>query len=305
MPEMQEPVKVKVQKFCSNNSLAIITKGKQDEITFCTYNVNRPGLQLAGFYAHFVHQRVQILGDMEVAYIRSLPLEQRIASIDKLFEYDFPCIIIANNTPPCKELLDSAKKHKKLLLSSKLSTVVLINTIGLYLNELLAPSLTVHGVLVDLYGVGVMILGDSGVGKSEAALEIVQRNHRLVADDAVCIKCVNNILIGQSPPIIKHFMEVRGIGIIDIRNIYGAGSVRNSKAIDFVVQLEDWDPNKQYDRIGNKSFTFELLGKTLPKFIIPVKPGRNIAVILEVAARNYRLKTMGYDAIKELEDRMK
>ena len=302
--EFHDPIKVEIKQFCNTHNLSVVFDVDFDEIEFCTYNINRPGLQLAGFFVHFVHKRIQVLGEMEVAYIRSLPTKDRIKSLDKLFSYDFPCIILANGTEPCVELLDAAKKNNRLLLLSKLNTTILINELSLYLNELLATSVVVHGVLVDLYGIGVMIMGDSGVGKSEAALELLQRNHMLVTDDAVEIKCINNVLIGQSPPITKHFMEIRGIGIVDIRNIYGTGAVSNSKSIDMVVYLEDWNPNKEYDRLGTMVQEFKILGKSLPKYIIPVKPGRNIAIILEVAARNHRLRSMGYDAVKELEKRM-
>ncbi|MCL1944338.1 MAG: HPr(Ser) kinase/phosphatase [Firmicutes bacterium] len=303
--EFHDPVKVKVSEFCSHHNLEIVYPVDFEEMEFVTFNINRPGLLLTGFRTHFVHQRIQVLGEMEVAYIMSLSKEQRVSCLDRLFEYDIPCIILSNGKEPFVELLTAAKKHNKLLLLTKLKTTVLINQLSFYLNELLAKSQVVHAVLVDLYGIGVMIMGDSGVGKSEAALELVQRNHMLVADDAVQIKCINDVLVGQSPPITKHFMEIRGIGIVDIRNIYGAGAVSNSKVIDIVIHLEDWDPHKQYDRVGTMTQTYTILGKTIPKYIVPVKPGRNIAIILEVAARNHRLRTMGYDAIKELEERMK
>jgi len=303
-PEFHDPIRVEIKEFCEKHNLKAVFDVDFDTIEFCTYNINRPGLQLAGYFVHFVHQRIQVLGEMEVAYIRSLTEADRVIALDRLCSYDFPCIILANGTEPCIELLDAVQKHKRLLLLSELNTTILINELSLYLNELLAKSVVIHGVLVDLYGIGVMIMGDSGVGKSEAALELLQRNHMLVTDDAVQIKCINNALIGQSPPITKHFMEIRGIGIVDVRNIYGTGAVSNSKAIDMVVYLEEWSPDKEYDRLGTKTQEFRVLGKSLPKYVIPVKPGRNIAIILEVAARNHRLRSMGYDAVKELEKRM-
>ncbi|MDR1138788.1 MAG: HPr(Ser) kinase/phosphatase [Clostridiales bacterium] len=303
--EFNDPVTVKVSKFCTRNNLDVLCGKGIDKLKFTTYNINRPGLQLAGFYTHFVHQRIQVLGEMESAYINNLSHDDRVRTLDKLFGYGFPCMIVSSGIKPCQEIIDAANKHKHILFSSPLNTTVLINDLSFYLNELLAKSQTVHAVLVDMYGIGVMITGDSGVGKSEAALELIQRNHRLVADDAVQIKCINGVLVGQSPPIIKHFMEIRGIGIVDIRNIYGAGAISNSKAIDIVIHLEDWQADKQYDRIGTMTQEYAILGKVLPKYVIPVKPGRNIAIILEVAARNHRLRAMGYDTIKELEERMK
>jgi len=295
---------IELDEFCKRLGLEIINKGDREHITVSTFHVNRPGLQLAGFYEHFVYQRVQVVGEMENTYLMSMDSKKRQKTLDKLFGYDFPCLICTHDIPPCDELVNSAKKHNRVLLKSNENTTYLSNKLSIYLNEVLAQTITLHGVLVDVYGVGMLIMGDSGVGKSEVALELVQRNHRLVADDAVVIKNINDLLIGSSPPIIRHFMEVRGIGIVDIRSIYGAGAVRDSKKIEVIIQLEEWSSIKDYDRLGNKAEDFVIFSKAIPKFTIPVKTGRNLAVILEVAARNFRLKTMGYDPLKELSERM-
>lgn len=302
--------KINLNEFCSRLGLEIINNCdiqnscKINDLIFSTYNVNRPGLQLTGFYEHFVHSRVQVIGEMETTYLMSMDSQKRTSVLDKLFSFDIPCMVCTHNINPCQEIINSAKKYNRVLLSSKENTTNFSNKLSIYLNEILAETITLHGVLVDVYGVGMFLRGDSGVGKSEIALELVQRNHRLVADDAVTIKNINDILIGTSPPITRHFMEVRGIGIVDIRSIYGAGAVRDTKKIEMIVELEDWSPNKEYDRLGNKAKDFKILGKSIPEFTIPVKTGRNLAVILEVAARNFRLKEMGYDPLKTLNERM-
>ncbi len=188
---------------------------------------------------------------------------------------------------------------------SELRTTGFINELSIYLNEILAPTIVMHGVLVDIIGVGVLITGKSSVGKSETALELIKRGHRLVADDAVCIKRISDRLIGESPETTRHFMEIRGIGLIDVRAMYGASAIRTRKVIDIVVQLEDWDPDKEYDRLGDERETVEILQMPLKKYTVPVKPGRNLAAILEVAARSFRLETMGINALDELRNRMK
>ncbi|MCL2599208.1 MAG: HPr(Ser) kinase/phosphatase [Firmicutes bacterium] len=304
--EMQDVI---LQDFCEKLGLEIVNSGAKagdtkEVLRVSTYHINRPGLQLAGFFEHFVFRRVQVCGEMENTYLLSMDKKHRQAALDKVFEYKFPCMIVTSSLPPCEEMVQSAKKYGRVLLKSRDNTTHLVNKLTQYLNEILAQSITIHGVLVDVYGVGMLITGDSGVGKSEVALELVQRNHRLVADDAVVIKNINDLLIGSSPPTIRHFMEVRGIGIVDIRSIYGAGAIRNSKKIEMIVELEEWAKDKEYDRLGNKGQDHTILEKTIPKFKIPVKTGRNLAVILEVAARNFRLKGMGYDPLKELNDRM-
>lgn len=295
--------RVKLIDFAKKLDLEIIYQGKE-YITLSTININRPGIQLTGFYTHFGADRVQIMGEMEFAYLKSLTEEQRYESLDKYFSYPLPCLIISTNLEPLKEMVELVQKHQIPLLRSKQRTTFIFNDISTYLNDLLAPTITMHGVLIDMYGVGVLITGQSGIGKSENALELVQRGHRLVADDAVVIRRVNDRLIGSSPENIRYFMEVRGIGIIDVRNMYGVGAVKRTKVIDMVVHLEKWDDKKDYDRLGSSTEEIDILDHKLPRIVVPVKPGRNVAVILEVAARDHRLKSMGFSALDELNKRM-
>ena len=208
--------------------------------------------------------------------------------------------IITTVLEPIRELVDAAVKYNRVVLRSKLRTTAFVNELSIYLNELLAPTITIHGVLVDLYGVGVLLIGHSSVGKSESALELIQRGHRLVADDAVCLKRVNDRLVGSAPVKIRHLMEIRGLGIIDVEKMYGSGSVRQTKMVDFVACLEDWNEEKQYDRLGDETHTYNILDIDMPEYIIPVRPGRNVASILEAAARNFRAKLLGYNVMDEL-----
>lgn len=297
-------VTVNIDEFCARLSLEILYKGLRENMHISTFNINRPGLQLAGYFEHFGAERVQVMGEQEMAYLKTLSPESRMATCETLFKYDFPCMVVSTVLEPCEEIMECAKKYDRVVLRSSLRTTMIMNELSIFLNELLAPTVTIHGVLMDLYGVGVLIVGNSSIGKSETALELIQRNHRLVADDAVCIKRVNDRLVGSSPSIIRCFMEVRGIGIIDIKAMYGSGAVKQTKVIDLVVKLETWDEDKEYDRLGNVKEVYSILDVELPMHIIPVKPGRNLAVILEVAARNYRLKAMGYDTLAELDKRI-
>lgn len=304
--EMSENAKeVKLDDFCTHLGLEVLHSGDKDTIYISTFNINRPGLQLAGYYEHFGAERVQVMGEQEMGYLKTLTEEKRMEACEKFCSYNVPCIIVSTVLEPCEELMFCAKKYNRVVLRSKLRTTMIMNELSIFVNQLLAPTQTIHGVLVDLYGVGVLIIGNSSVGKSETALELIQRGHRLVADDAVCIKRVSDRLVGASPAVIRYFMEVRGIGIIDIRSMYGTGAVKLTKAIDLVIKLEAWDEDKEYDRLGNVKEVHNILDVELPMHIIPVKPGRNLAVILEVAARNYRLKSMGFDTLAELDSRMK
>lgn len=296
---------VKVEDFARKLNLEILHRGEKGYMHISTFNINRPGLQLAGYYQHFGSERVQVLGEQEMAFLKQLPPDKRMEAVERLFKHDFPCMVISTGGQPCEEIMLCAKKYDRSVLRSELRSTMIMNELSIFLNELLAPTETIHGVLLDLYGVGVLLVGKSSVGKSETALELVQRNHRLVADDAVCIKRVSDRLIGTSPSIIRYFMEVRGIGIVDVRQLYGAGAVKLTKVIDMVVKLETWDEEKEYDRLGNVKEYYTILGMNMPMYTVPVKSGRNLAVILEVAARNHRLKDMGYDTLKELDDRMK
>lgn len=290
---------VNAAEFAETLGLEIISKG-EDYLEFSTININRPGMQLHGFYEHFPTDRVQIMGEMEFAYLSGLAEKKRLQALDKFFSYKTPCTIISTGLEAMPELLVSAEKYSRPLFRSKLKTTPLSNNVLHYLGELLAPTTTQHGVFMDVFGIGLMIVGSSGVGKSETALELVQRGHRLVADDAVIIRQIGDRLIGTSPEIIRYFMEVRGIGIVDVRNMYGVGAVKTAQSIDLVVQLEQWDNNKEYDRLGIEQDSTEILGIKVPLICLPIKPGRNTAVLLEVAARNQRLKSIGYFAAEEL-----
>lgn len=263
--------------------------------------VSRPGLQLSGFYEYFNPERIQIVGKAEFAFLATLDEGIRKERLEMLFAQHVPSIIISRELPYFPEMLDLAQTYEVPLLRSKDSTSSFMAALIAFLNVNLAPRIQRHGVLIEIYGEGVLILGESGVGKSETAIELVKRGHRLVADDAVEIKRVSNIsLVGSSPENIRHFMELRGIGIINARRLFGMGAVKLTEKIDMVVELEPWDSEKVYDRMGVDNEYTSILGVKVPYSVIPVKPGRNLAVILEVAAMNNRQKKMGYNAAEEL-----
>ncbi|MDR0426489.1 MAG: HPr(Ser) kinase/phosphatase [Clostridiales bacterium] len=295
---------VKLREFCEKMDLEALVSSRKRKLHFSTYQVNRPGLQLAGFFEHFGPERVQVLGEQEISYLKHMGPERRVLICENISKFDFPCLVVTTGLEPPQELLDAAKKFERVILRSRQKTTFLVNRLSYYLNEILAPAITMHGVLVEMFGVGVLIVGKSSIGKSETALELIQRGHRLVADDAVTIKKIGQRLVGSAPSVIRYFMEVRGIGIIDVRSMYGSGAVIDAKGIDLVVKLETWDDSVTYDRMGDKKSFFTVMAVRLPLNNIPVKPGRNLAVILEVAARNYRLNSMGYNAVDELYNRM-
>lgn len=275
------------------------------EILIDENDVTRPGLQLMGFYEYFNPERMQIIGKMEFAYLSTIDEETRTQRLDALMSRHIPALIIARELPYFSEMLDLAKKYEVPLLRSKESTSNFISGLIAFLNLNLAPRITRHGVLIEIYGEGVFIIGESGVGKSETAIELVKRGHRLVADDAVEIRKVSNIsLVGSSPDNIRHFLELRGIGIINARRLFGIGAVKNTEKIELIVEMEQWNPEKIYDRMGVDTQFATILGVKIPMLTIPVKPGRNLAVILEVAAMNNRQKKMGYNAAAELLDQL-
>lgn len=275
------------------------------EILIDENDVTRPGLQLMGFYEYFNPERMQIIGKMEFAYLSTIDEETRTQRLDALMSRHIPALIIARELPYFSEMLDLAKKYEVPLLRSKESTSNFISGLIAFLNLNLAPRITRHGVLIEIYGEGVFITGESGVGKSETAIELVKRGHRLVADDAVEIRKVSNIsLVGSSPDNIRHFLELRGIGIINARRLFGIGAVKNTEKIELIVEMEQWNPEKIYDRMGMDTQFATILGVKIPMLTIPVKPGRNLAVILEVAAMNNRQKKMGYNAAAELLDQL-
>ncbi len=276
-----------------------------EEILIDENDVTRPGLQLMGFYEYFNPERMQIIGKMEFAYLSTIDEATRTERLDRLMSCHIPALIIARELPYFSEMLDLAEKYGVPLLRSKESTSNFISGLIAFLNLNLAPRITRHGVLIEIYGEGVFITGESGVGKSETAIELVKRGHRLVADDAVEIRKVSNIsLVGSSPDNIRHFLELRGIGIINARRLFGIGAVKNTEKIELIVEMEQWNPEKIYDRMGVDTQFATILGVKVPMLTIPVKPGRNLAVILEVAAMNNRQKKMGYNAATELLDQL-
>jgi len=272
-----------------------------EEIFIQNNDINRPGLQFAGYYEYFDNTRIQIVGKAEMAFLAHCPPDEKLAIFDRLLETKPPAIILSRDIDPLPELLQTAEKYGVSILATSESTSVLISKVIAFLNIRLAPRITRHGVLIEVYGEGMLIIGDSGVGKSETAIELVKRGHRLVADDAVEIRKTSNItLVGQSPDNIRHFLELRGIGIINARQLFGVGAVKLAEKINMVVEMELWNPDKVYDRMGVDNHYMQILGVKVPHLTIPVKPGRNLAVILEVAAMNNRQKKMGYNAAKDL-----
>lgn len=277
----------------------------EKDIMIETADVNRPGLQITGFFDYFDPSRIQIFGMVENTYLAGLSAEVRYNSLKRLFEKNISAIILTRNGNASAEMLKLAEEFETPVLRTAQPTSYFTSTLNAYLSVELAPRITRHGVLVEIYGQGVLILGESGVGKSETAVELIKRGHRLVADDAVEIKKVSSkTLIGVAPDIIRHFIEIRGIGIVDVKNIFGMGAVKDSENIDMIIHLETWDSNKQYDRLGLVDEYTNILGLDIPSLTIPVRPGRNLAVIFEVAAMNNRQKRMGYNAAEELNRRI-
>ena len=272
-----------------------------EDINITTVEINRPGLELTGYFEFFDNKRIQVLGNTEFSYLGRFGSEAQRMVIDSIFSFGPPAVIICRDIEPSTAILDSAKLHKVSIFSTDDSTSDLTARLVQYLNHALAPRITRHGVLVEVYGEGCLLIGDSGVGKSETAMELIKRGHRLVADDAVEIRRTSaTTLIGQSPANIRHFIELRGIGIINARKLFGMGAVKMQEKIDMVINLELWDSAKVYDRMGLDNEYMDILGVEVPTLTIPVKPGRNLAVIIEVAAMNNRQKKMGYNAAQDL-----
>ena len=270
-------------------------------VELTTPDINRPVLQLAGFSEHFAHERVQIIGYVEYTYIMEMEEEERNAAYERFVSSGIPCVIFTTLTEPSEAMLEIARKYSVPTLVTERTTSGFMAEIIRWLGVELAPSISVHGVLVDVYGEGVLIMGESGIGKSEAALELVRRGHRLVSDDVVIIRKVSDItLVGSAPDLTRHFIELRGIGIIDVKTLYGVEHVKDTQAIDLVIKLEDWDKEREYDRLGLEEEDTEFLGNKIVCHSLPIRPGRNLAVIVETAAVNHRQKKMGYNAAQEL-----
>jgi HPr kinase/phosphorylase len=264
-------------------------------------DINRVALQMAGYFEHFESARLQIIGYVEYSYMNSLPEEVKKDRYEKLLSYPLPGIIFCRELVPDDLFKQTAIKHNVPLLMTKQATSAFMAEIIRWMNVKLAPCIAIHGVLVDVYGEGVLITGESGIGKSEAALELIKRGHRLVSDDSVEIRKVSeDTLIGSAPDVTKHFIELRGIGIIDVKALFGASSVKDTQSIDLVIKLEDWDKDREYDRIGLEEEYTEYLGNKIVCHSIPIRPGRNLAIICEAAAVNHRQKKMGYNAAQEL-----
>ena len=304
---MQEEYYVTLTQFIEKLNLKNHTPDiDTDSIRIVDPDINRPALQLAGFFEHFDNNRIQICGNVEHAYIADMHTrEENIKIFDQLFEHGIPCLVFCRDIEPYDFIIEAGNKHGIPVLTSSATTSSFVHETVRYLHEELAPRTSIHAVLVDVFGEGILIMGDSGIGKSEAALELIKRGHRLVADDVVEIKKISDEqLIGQSPEITRHFIELRGIGIIDVKTMFGVECVKISQQIDLVIKLEEWNKDAKYDRLGLQDNYTEILGNKIVYHSIPIRPGRNLAIIVESAAVNHRQKKMGYNAAQEMYNRV-
>ena len=296
------PLTALVKEF---NLEVVYASSDYESIRLTVEDVARPGLQLTGYFEHFEPMRLQILGNVEFSFIQKKTPQERAAIFDKFFSYKPPALLIARNFPVDKQVLAMAKKHSITLLRSPETTAALASSIITFLRSELAPRITRHGVLVEVYGEGLLLMGDSGVGKSETALELLKRGHRLIADDAVEIRKVSeSSLIGTAPDLIRNYIELRGIGIVNVAKLFGMGAVRTENEINLVVNIVPWNTQEVYDRLGLDDQYMEILGVKVPMNTIPVTAGRNLAVILEVAAMNNRQRKLGYNAAQEFTDQV-
>jgi len=299
------PKKVKVADLAQKFSMEVVSGSEGLKRTIETADLSRPGLEMAGYFEYHPEDRVQILGKTELAFYSRLPEQDRKDRMERLCSYETPCIVVTRGLEVPEELMVASNRTGLPVMRSNAPTTTLAGQITDYLEHKLAPSTTIHGVLVDVYGIGMLISGSSGIGKSETALELVKRGHRLIADDAVEIRqTAENVLIGNAPELIKHLLEIRGVGIINVMTLFGAGAVRNNTKINVVVKLETWQQDKQYDRLGLDEEYTRIIDTDVPLVTIPVRPGRNLAVIIEVAAMNYRLKRMGYNAALQFTNKL-
>ena len=304
--ETQEIYEVALSKVISEFHLeTIYLPDLPENIKVSCARVNQPGLQMVGFYDHYEQQRLQIIGKVENLFVAQLPKEERSRRLEDFFRSAPVGVIVTSSIDVLPETVSLAEKYRVPLLRTSASTSDFMAALISYLNVQLGPRITRHGVLVEVYGEGVLLLGDSGVGKSETAIELVKRGHRLIADDAVEIKRVSaTTLVGRAPDIIRHYVELRGIGIVDVRRLFGMGSIKETEKIDMVINLEPWQQGKMYDRFGLEEQTTEILGIKVPTIVIPVCPGRNLSVVIEVAAMNNRQKRMGYNTAEEFNKRL-
>ncbi len=297
---------VKSSELAAKFNLEVLAGAEGLKRLITTADLYRPGLEMAGYFHYHPTDRIQMLGRTELTFYETLSKEQKRDRIQRLCESpDTPCFVVTRGLDVPPELLEQAEKSSVPILRGNLATTILASRITNFLENKLAPTTTIHGVLVDVYGIGMLITGSSGIGKSETALELVKRGHRLVADDAVEIRQpAENVLAGNAPELIRHLLEIRGVGIINVMTLFGAGAVRNVKTISVVAQLETWQQDKQYDRLGLDEETTRIIDTDVPLVTIPVRPGRNLAVIIEVAAMNYRLKRMGYNAALQFTNKL-
>lgn len=300
-----EDKKISVRKIIADRNMEVIYMPQQMDYEVDTVYVNRPGMQFTGYFDYFPYKRIQVVGRVEHSYLMSLSPQLRRERLDKFMSYEIPAIVVSRGQSIPPEMLASAQKYQRIICRDSQSTMKLIYMLLEYLTEELAPEIILHGVLIDVDGMGILIIGESGVGKSETALELIKRNHRLVADDAVRVKRIDETkLLGRAPEITKHFIEIRGLGLLDIKNLYGIGAIKPAKFIDLVVELESWKENRYYDRLGLDEEYIDILDVPIEKITIPVKPGRNLAVIVEMAARNKRQKNMGYNSAESFNENL-
>ena len=297
---------VSIRKFADQHELKVLTCADDlDDVKITQSDINRPALQLAGFFDYFDHHRVQIIGQVEFTFMEKQGIEKSAEMMEKIMSYRVPCIVFCRDLPVADEFLALSEKFKVPVLQTPEETSTFSAEVTRWLHVELAPMMSIHGVLVDIFGEGVLITGESGIGKSEVALELIHRGHRLVSDDVVEIRKVSDeTLIGQAPDITRHFIELRGIGIIDAKTLFGVESVKDTMTIDLVLQLEEWNREQEYDRMGLEDNFIEYLGNKVPIHHIPIRPGRNGAIICESAAVNFRQKKMGYNAAEELYKRL-
>ena len=287
-------------------SLEIVHKATDyEKIRLTVEDISRPGLQLAGYFHHFEPMRLQVMGNMEASYMEKLSDAEKAITYDRLFSYRFPGFLVARNLKVDPQMLEMAQKYNVTILRSKEATSTIVSAIITYLKSALAPRITRHAVLMEIYGEGLLLMGESGMGKSETAIELLKRGHRMIADDAVEIRRVaGDTLIGTSPELVRNYVELRGIGIINVAKLYGMGAVKAENEVNLIVNVVPWDHHATYDRLGLEDQYTELLGVKIPTYTIPISPGRNLAVILEVAAMNNRQRKMGYNPAKEFTEQM-